>query len=460
MYSIVDIETTGGSAKGNKIIEISIFCFDGKKVVDEYHSLINPGTRVPGFITSLTGITEEMLEYAPSFEQVAREIEDFTADSIFVAHNVNFDFTFIRTEFANIGKKFERNKLCTVRTSRKIFPGLPSYSLGNLCGSLGIKIKDRHRAKGDAEATVKLLKLLLKNDKEEFISKSLKKNSRETLLPANLPREQFDALPEEPGVYFFHDHNGKVIYVGKAINIKKRVVSHFSAKQTSKQSQNFIKDMHGLSFELSGNELIALLMESYYIKKHWPIYNRTQKKVAQNAAMYQYEDMEGYLRLSVGNTLKHQKPLLSFRYESDAREFLLDKVTEYKLCPKRCGLQKVCDDCEVCHEGIAPDLYNVNVRTAINSFMDSGRSYMIRGAGRSIDEYSVVLVEHGKYLGYGFIPDSAQIMRVDDVKEYLNGHWDNRDIQKILESHQRSSPESIKFLAAEVSSNYKTSMVI
>lgn len=220
IYSIVDIETTGGHASGNRIIEIAIYNFDGEKVIDQYHTLINPERKIPVFITSLTGIDNEMVADAPIFADVAKEIVNFTQDCIFVAHNVNFDFSFVKKELQTLNIPFNRQKLCTVRLSRKIFPGLPSYSLGNLCGSLDIDVQNRHRASGDAAATVSLLQKLLLNDSEGFIHKSLKKNSRETLLPANLPREDFDALPETYGVYYFHDYKGKVIYVGKAINLK------------------------------------------------------------------------------------------------------------------------------------------------------------------------------------------------------------------------------------------------
>jgi len=338
MYVIVDIETTGGYASGNNVIEIAIFRFDGKDVLDSFHTLINPKQRIPGFITSLTGITTEMVEDAPTFAEVAQDILNFTEGCIFVAHNVNFDFTFLKQSFKTLDLVFERKKLCTVRLSRKIFPGLASYSLGNLCGSLNIEITGRHRAVGDAEATTKLLKLLLENDKEQFIDRSLHKNSREALLPAHLPREQFDALPEEPGVYYFHDYKGKVIYVGKAINIKKRVVSHFSGKQHSKQSQRFMNEIHGVSFERCGSELVALLLESHEIKKYWPAYNRSQKRVVKNYGIYHYTDQQGYSRLSVGLIQKFQESLLSFRTALEARDFLSDTVQQHELCGRLCGL--------------------------------------------------------------------------------------------------------------------------
>ncbi|MDB5273115.1 MAG: dnaQ [Chitinophagaceae bacterium] len=451
MYAIVDIETTGGYASGNNITEIAIFRFDGKKVVDCYHTLINPEQRIPVFITSLTGITTEMVEAAPTFAEVAQDILDFTEGCIFVAHNVNFDFTFLKQSFKSLDMSFERKKLCTVRLSRKIFPQLPSYSLGNLCGSLNIEITDRHRAKGDAGATVKLLQLLLEHDKEQFIEKSLHKNSRETLLPAHLPREQFDALPEEPGVYYFHDHKSKVIYVGKAINIKKRVVSHFSGKQNSKQSQRFMNEIYSISFERCGSELVALLLESHEIKKYWPAYNRSQKRVTKNYCIYQYTDQQGYARLSVGLIQKFQQSLLSFRTALEARDFLLASVHEHQLCGRLCGLHKtsvscsdalIVDRCKVCAQGEDAARYNKKVARAVHAFSEQQVTLAIKEKGRSNEEYSIVLMESGKYLGYGFVPQEIQSTTFDELKTYIHPYQDNQDVRRIIESFTYTADDS------------------
>ena len=452
MYAVVDIETTGGYASGNGITEIAIFLTDGKKVTDSFESLVNPECYIPGFITSLTGITNEMVQDAPTFAELAEEIENFTKDRIFVAHNVNFDYSFVKQEFSALGLKFERKKLCTVRLSRKIVPNLPSYSLGNLCGSLGIKIENRHRAKGDAEATTKLLHLLIKADNENFIDKSLKRSSRETLLPAHLPKEDFEALPEEAGVYYFHDSKGKVIYVGKAINIKKRVVSHFSGKSHSRQSQSFMNEIYGISFELCGNELVALLHESHEIKKYWPAYNWSQKRAAKNVGIYHYEDRQGYIRLDIGTVSNQQEPLISFRYVQDARDFLTNKISEYKLCPKLCGLYKAPKECAdhkigecngACINEENADEYNARVNDAISSFMYDSKTFVLKGKGRSKDEHSIVVVERGKYLGYGFIDKGTQINEFDELKSYVNGHRDNQDIQKILSSYLKTNSSSL-----------------
>jgi len=165
-YAILDIETTGGSPKKERITEIAVYIHDGKKVVDEFTSLINPEKNIPPFITGLTGISNEMVADAPRFYEIARKIVEITEDKTLVGHNVSFDYRFIRQEFANLGYEYRRNSICTVQLSRKLLPGHKSYSLGKLCSNLDIHIKDRHRASGDAYATVKLFELLLEKDRE------------------------------------------------------------------------------------------------------------------------------------------------------------------------------------------------------------------------------------------------------------------------------------------------------
>lgn len=222
LYCIVDIETTGNSIKGSKITEISIFKFDGNTIVDEFTTLVNPLSEIPFFITRLTGIDNEMVRDAPIFENIADRILEITKNTVFVAHSVNFDYNIIKNELANVGRDFNRKKLCTVRLSRKLLPGYHSYSLGKLCSSLEIPLTDRHRARGDAHATVLLFKRLLHSKGATGVIKDfLNARHQEATLPTSLPREVFMKLPQKPGVYYFKDKKGKIIYVGKAINIKK-----------------------------------------------------------------------------------------------------------------------------------------------------------------------------------------------------------------------------------------------
>ena len=161
LYAIIDIETTGQSAQNGKITEVAIFIHNGYEVTDSFSSLINPECYIPGFITNLTGIDNEMVRTAPKFYELARRIVEITEDMVFVAHNVSFDYRFIQEEFKRLGYDYQRETMCTVRMGRKFLPGHKSYSLGRICDELGITIEGRHRAAGDALATVKLFEVIL-----------------------------------------------------------------------------------------------------------------------------------------------------------------------------------------------------------------------------------------------------------------------------------------------------------
>ena len=203
MYAVVDIETTGKGYHRQKITEISIIIFDGKQIVNEFTSLVNPQQQISTFITNLTGITNAMIRNAPLFATIANKVAEITKGCIFVAHNVNFDYNIIKDEFKNIGLDFKRKKLCTVRLSRKIMPNLRSYSLGSICALEQIPINGRHRAKGDAEATVELFKRLIQRDKTFVINSFLNAKSKQATLPPLLDKKIVDNLPETAGVYYF-----------------------------------------------------------------------------------------------------------------------------------------------------------------------------------------------------------------------------------------------------------------
>lgn len=236
-YAVVDIETTGGYAGGSRITEIAVVIHNGAEVTDRWETLVNPEQHIPLYITKLTGISNEMVSEAPLFEEIAEQLFHLLTNRIFVAHNVNFDYSFVRHQLEQSGFKWAARKLCTVRATRKIKPGLPSYSLGNLCGSLGIPLENRHRAGGDADATTVLLSKLLEWDTHKVLADMIKNTAQDQRLPPNLPLEDFEQLPEQPGVYYFYNQKKEVVYVGKAVNIKKRVASHFSGHKVTPQRQ-------------------------------------------------------------------------------------------------------------------------------------------------------------------------------------------------------------------------------
>ena len=276
MYAIIDIETTGGSPRKERITEIAVFIYDGEKIIDEFSSLVNPERNIPYFITNLTGITNEMVSDAPKFYEIAKEIVEITEGKTLVAHNARFDYSFIRQEFKNLGYSFKRNLLDTVSLSRRLFPGFSSYGLGNLCKELGIEINNRHRASGDALATVKLFELLLQASETDYNSDIIT-NSKISKLNVALDINKLQKLPEEPGVYYFYNENNNLIYIGKSKNIHQRVMTHLS-NNSSKRAMQMRDETADIDFELTGNELIALLKESEEIKLNKPRFNRAQRR--------------------------------------------------------------------------------------------------------------------------------------------------------------------------------------
>ncbi len=445
MYIVVDIETTGGSARYHRIIEIAIVIFDGKEIVEHFSSLVNPGVFIPPYITALTGIDDDMVADAPSFKDMVPYLKRLFQEGIFVAHNVNFDYGFIKKEFELAGERFEMKKLCTVRLSRKIIPGLPSYALGNLCRHLGIVNEARHRALGDAKATVELLKYLIGNDSGGHVAGFLKRNSKEATLPANLSKEEYEGLPEATGVYYFHDKRGKVIYVGKAKNIKSRVNGHFTGS-SAKEKRMFHEKIHHVSYELCGNELIALLHESREIKRLWPEYNRSQKSPAVLYGLYDYYDRNGYRRLSIGKVRKGVEVVMKFRSLSEGRRAVREMVSAYGLCSKLSGLQNQMGPCDnriagnckgACLGEEDTETYNRKVAEALKEDK-AGGTYVFVGPGRSPDEHSVVLVEAGLYRGYGYLPDDMPVSSPDSLKDYIHYHSDNPDVRKILTMYLRN----------------------
>lgn len=454
MYAIVDIETTGGYASANGIIELSIHVFDGEKVIEQFETLINPNQPIPKYIRAFTGITDEMVQDAPQFEEVAEKVFTILQGNIFIAHNVNFDYSFIKSHLEFYGYTLNAKKLCTIRLARQIFPGLPSYSLGKLCHSLEIDIQNRHRAGGDAAATVTLFKKLLENDKENVIQASLHRNSKEQVLPPNVKQRDFDVLPKTPGVYYFHDQKGKVIYVGKAKNIRSRVNSHFSNNSDTKQRQNFLRNTHSISFHSTATELMAAILESTEIKRLWPIYNTSQKRLEDVFGIFVYEDQNGYMRLAIEKRRKNSNPIYTFHYKVDGHGVLRKLMKEFSLCPKLCFMQTdnhICvgiteEYCNgACKKKESPSEYNAKVLQAIAS-LTKKPSYVVLDKGLSEDEISCIMVVKGSFFGMGYLPKNFENISEAAISEYIKPYKENSFIRTLLNSFSTSFPDKIRLL--------------
>jgi DNA polymerase III subunit epsilon len=398
-----------------------------------------------------------MVQDAPSFEEVAEDVFNLLKDRVFVAHNVNFDYSFLKHHLALVGFDLQCKKLCTVRLGRKIFPGLTSYGLGKFCNHLNVPITNRHRAGGDAEATALLFSLILEGDKEGYIRASLNKNSKEQLLPPNLPKDCFNALPSTPGVYYFKNEKGKVIYVGKAKDLKKRVLSHFTGNNSGRQRQEFLKNIHSISFEECGTELMAFILEAVEIKRLWPSNNRALKRFEQAYGLYSFEDQKGYLRLAIDKRTKYSTPLYSFNNAGEGYNLLIGLMRKFKLCHKLCFFQTgdgMCSKVQLneclgaCEGKEDATSYNARVTEAINYLKTSLPSYGYLDKGRSAEEYSLILMEEGKLYGMGYIDSKLRLN--DDpqsVKSQLTQYPCNDYIRNLIRSYAERYPERRVFLS-------------
>jgi DNA polymerase-3 subunit epsilon len=448
MYAIIDIETTGGSARLEKITEVAIYLHDGEKITGEFVSLVNPERNIPYFITNLTGITNEMVESAPRFFEIAKNIVELTEGRIFVAHNARFDYSFIRQEFKSLGFNYKRNILDTVSLSRKLFPGHRSYSLGNICKDLNISINGRHRAAGDALATVRLFEMLLERDSEINGSRSeLIKNTRTSKLNPKLDISKVESIPDEAGVYYFYNENGDLIYIGKSRNLQQRIYTHLSNNATNRamEMRDLIAD---IDWELTGSELIALLRESFEIKDNKPFYNRAQRRSSFQWGIYSFTDENGYLNYRYGLIDSDDTPLSVFTSREKAKSKLTSLVEYYKLCQKLAGLYETPGACFQYHVGICrgaccgkepPEKYNERAIQSAEEFVFARHNFFIIDKGRDEDERSAVKIVNGKYAGYGYFNINEMGFGLSALHECIMPSPDNRDIQVILKQYLKTN---------------------
>jgi len=456
MYAVVDIETTGSKPDHDRIIEIAIYLHDGKQIVDAFTSLVNPERYIPDFITKLTGISNATVADAPKFYEIAKKIVEFTEGCIFVAHNVQFDYSFLKNEFRNLGYNYQRKTLCTVRLSRKLIPNLPSYSLGKLCESLQIKIKDRHRAKGDAEATAKLLTRLVGINHNHLENDVIEEEIKFPTLPPKISHQQVADLPEETGVYYFHDEEGSVIYIGKSRNIRKRIASHFqlfNKKRKTAEMKNAIAD---ISYTLTGSELVALLLESAEIKKYKPRFNKAQRRSVYLYGIFVAKNSEGYLRL-YADKIKTDKNPIYFTNSAALAKMIIEKYQQkYQLCQKLCDMYRHSGACFGYRVGECQgacigeeDLneYNQRVEQAISQLSQFKKpNFVIVGKGRNHTEKSIVWVENGRYLGFGFVDtEITQSETWQELREYIEKYQHNKDTQKIIQQYLETTQDKIVY---------------
>ena len=443
MYAVVDVETTGGKYGEEGIIEIAIYKYDGLEITDQLISLINPERPIQPFVENLTGINERMLRNAPKFYEIAKRIVEITSDCVLVAHNASFDLRMLQTEFERLGFDFERKTLCTVELSKKLIPDVDSYKLGKLVRSLGIPLSDRHRAAGDARATLDLLKILLHKDGEKHIIKNLIKSHSKNKKPKHLLK-LLKTVPASIGVYYLHNSKGDVIYIGKSKNMKRRVNQHFSS--SGKKQLRIQLETDSISVEETGSELIALLKELDEIKLHKPKHNKVYKSSFIKFGLSLAENKNNYQVLRLVHASSEDEYITTFKNLNRARSILFHYAEKYSLCLQLLSLDKKEGGCTLykkqqclgaCVGEEPAESYNKRVQQLINNVEFLHADMLILDRGRNPEEQSVILIENNKLVGFGYINLSHQITHPQALKNIIYTMKDTREARHIIKSQLR-----------------------
>jgi DNA polymerase-3 subunit epsilon len=439
MYAVLDIETTGGKYDEEGITEIAIYRFDGEKIIDQFSSLINPEKEIQPFVKKLTGINNNMLRNSPKFYEVAKRIVEITENCIIVAHNAEFDFRMLQTEFRRLSFTFNRKILCTIKLSKILLPNQPSFNLGKLVNNLGIPFTNQHRAHGDAKVTLKLFQLLLEKDSKKYI---LKKNIQ-NLNPNKTPTKYLsiiDKLPSEMGIYYIHNTNNEIIYIGNSNNIKKRVLSHLTGSKN--KALEIQKVISNVSYSLTGGELISLLKEQNEIKLNSPIYNKSMKFRLFPIGIridYSYD----YPNIIVEQVKKDRQYLCVYKNKKTAKTAIFKFIDEFGICIHKTNLiraegeclnysLKKCNGACINRETISD--YRKKINAFCKSFEYQSKDFLLIDKGRQSGEFSFVYVENNSLLGYGYYELNHQIKTKDQIESRLIPIEDNLDTQKLIHS--------------------------
>ncbi|HET8735389.1 MAG TPA: exonuclease domain-containing protein [Pricia sp.] len=443
MFAILDIETTGGKYNEEGITEIAIYRFDGHQVVDQFISLVNPEREIQPFVTKLTGINNKMLRTAPKFHEVAKRIVEITRDTVLVAHNAQFDYRILRTEFRRLGYNFERKTLCTVDLSQKLIPEAESHSLGKLVRSLGIAVSDRHRANGDALATLKLFKVLLAKDLDKTIVKEvIRKEAHGELSDRQL--DIVESLPAETGVYYMHDKEGEIIFLGKSSNLKKRVNQHFI--KNGPKGRQLQKATKKVSYEKTGSELVALLKEHEELARNRPKFNKSSRGPQFSYGVCVQSDQQGYRILQAKRTMHKNGCFATFNSLVAAENFIHKLSREFRLCDPLNGLSQARNNCVnydsghcngACMQEETPESYNERVSQAIEKYSLKDKNIVIVDKGREVGEYSALLIKNGHFKGLGYYDLNHQINNPDILESIITPMNGNENTEHIIEDYLR-----------------------
>lgn len=451
----VDIETNGGNGERGRITEIAVIRVEGGEVVDEYTSLINPGSPIPHWITQLTGITNSDLVDAPYFDDVAADLHRIMDGAVFVAHNVRFDFSFIKRQLEASGYTFRPKLFCTVRMSRAMYPEHRGHSLEKIINRHHIAVNGRHRAYDDAKAVYDFAQLAIADKGIEAFRQSMATQFKTKTLPPNLDESTFAHLPQTPGVYIFEDQDGAPLYVGKSVNLRQRVMSHFANDTRIAKEMKLSQGSHNVSFIQTETEIEALLLESAKVKELQPIHNHMLRRKTQQTVLVRQQGDDGYLTMVLENrNLSDETDLDSiygvYTTKSQAKARLESLVKTFDLCPKLMGLEKAKGACFRYHLGICKgacvgeedtDKYNRRVEYALER--SKIESWPFKGElAVKISETKALIIDQWIIKGYMTAVEDGETY----VERIINGF--DIDTYKILRSYIRQNKSRVLPLGA------------
>jgi DNA polymerase-3 subunit epsilon len=460
IYAIIDIETTGGAAAQDRIIEIAIVLHDGVKMIDAFESLIFPECLISAQITKITTITNEMVKNAPKFQEVAKKIVEMTENTIFVAHNAQFDYRFIVEEFKRFGYTYEKEVLCTVKLSRRAFPHLKSHALSNLIEHFNIIVKDRHRAMADVMATINVFERILKQkidlklptqampktDANQSIKPQL-----ETKTPSStaFPMEKLRELPRKCGVYYLHDATGKIIFIKQSFDIQRSVYEHFSdASVKGAEIQNLV---HEVTYQVTGGKLIATLIELHEIERHKPILN-TKPREYFPYGVFKTHNVKYFNHFFVAKKAAVLDPLqvlcATFATHQEAILFLRNQIAVLELCEHYAYTHERkgacfghfvgrCRGACVGKENVKD--YNQRANLLKNNILSEyPLDFFVLDEGKTEEDCSLILIENGQYRGYG-TGRREHLKTFDDLFYTIIPHPDNETVKQLVHEHLKQN---------------------
>lgn len=438
MYTILDIEATGGKKGEEEIIEIALYKYDGKKLIDQLISLVSPNREIDAYVQKLTQITTKMVKSAPKFHELAKRIVEITDGTILVGHNVEFDYRMLKQEFKKLGYTYYRETIDTVPLSEKYFPDAKSYSLGKLTKELGIPVSDRHRASGDARATLELFKLILDKDDSKTVLAEENKNISNKINSKKYA-ETYQNLPNQAGILYFYNDEGHVIYLTRSLNIAQKARKILTGRTgiSNKVRSHFSE----IKAETTGNELISWIKENHEIKTLKPLLNESRKKIEFPYSIYLIKKKSYKTLVIQRSSNKKNEVVLKMSSLPFAQKFLSLITEEYELCPLLNEISPCKEHCfsyEIgeCHGACIGKENYKSYNKRVNQFLDkinlNNKNFLIICEGREIGEKSFVWMKNGDCKGYGYFNLNQQIKSEKMIRERMIGVEADEDVNSIV----------------------------